>query len=204
MRTIFKTRFFRHRASLRLSRELSGAAAGRECRRFRALSVGCATGEEVYSLAMLLDTAARGSAGPREFSVTGADISATALQQARSGRYLMRRLAGIPDEFRDRYCRAVSATHFDIVESLRRRVRFAQINVRRQGKRHGERFNLVICQNLLIYYDRARRLEIVDRLAEYLLPGGALILGVGELLGWRHANMEKLCYPDTLAYRRTN
>jgi chemotaxis methyl-accepting protein methylase len=65
------------------------------------------------------------------------------------------------------------------------------------------RVNLIFCQNLLIYYDRARRLEIADRLAEYLLPGGVLILGVGELLDWQHANMEKLCYPDTLAYRRT-
>jgi chemotaxis protein methyltransferase CheR/type IV pilus assembly protein PilK len=44
----------------------------------------------------------------------------------------------------------------------------------------------------------------VDKLAEFLRPGGVLILGSGELLDWRNSNMEKVRYPDTLAYRRTN
>lgn len=202
--TVPETRFFRHCASLRLTRELRVQGAVGECQHYRVLSVGCATGEEPYSLAMLLDAGTDDLQCASGFSVTGADISTMALRHARRGRYLMRRMGDIPEEFRDRYCRMVSSSHFQIVEALRRRVHFTQINVRKPASGPVSRVNLIFCQNLLLYYDRARRLEIVDRLAEYLLPGGVLILGVCELLDWQHANMEKLCYPDTLAYRRTN
>jgi len=57
---------------------------------------------------------------------------------------------------------------------------------------------------MLIYYDRERRLEIVNSLAEFLSPGGVLVLGPGELLNWQHPHMEKVRYQDTLAYRRTD
>jgi chemotaxis methyl-accepting protein methylase len=63
--------------------------------------------------------------------------------------------------------------------------------------------NLIYCQNLLIYIDRERRKQIVDELVKFLQPGAVLILGPGELLDWQHSKMEKLCYPDTLAYRCT-
>jgi chemotaxis protein methyltransferase CheR/type IV pilus assembly protein PilK len=67
-----------------------------------------------------------------------------------------------------------------------------------------EKVDLVYCQNLLIYFDRDRRLQIVDELCEFLRPGGMLVIGSGELLNWRHSKMEKVCYADTLAYRRTD
>jgi chemotaxis protein methyltransferase CheR/type IV pilus assembly protein PilK len=202
--TVPETCFFRQRASLRLMRELRVQAAADNCPRYRVMSVGCATGEEPYSLAMSLDAGMHDLRGSRGFSVTGSDISTAALRHARRGRYLMRRLDDIPEDFRDRYCRVVSSRHFEIADFLRSRVHFTRINVRKPGNGTVAGVNLIFCQNLLIYYDRARRLEIVDRLAEYLLPGGVLILGAGELLDWRHANMERLCYPDTLAYRRSN
>ena len=66
------------------------------------------------------------------------------------------------------------------------------------------RMDLVFCQNLLIYFDRARRLEIVNDLCKFLRPGGMLVIGPGELLDWQHSNMEKVQYADTLAYRRTD
>ena len=61
----------------------------------------------------------------------------------------------------------------------------------------------IICQNVLIYYDRKRRLEIVNNLVKYLAPGGLIIFAVGELLHWDHPLMERFPYPNTLAYKRT-
>jgi chemotaxis protein methyltransferase CheR/type IV pilus assembly protein PilK len=55
---------------------------------------------------------------------------------------------------------------------------------------------------MLIYFDRERRVEILNNLVEHLLPGGVLILGAGEILGWQPPILEKIEFNDTLAFRR--
>ena len=199
--TVHETCFFRHRSSMQLVRELLPEAlddAG-----YLAWSVGCATGEEVYSLAMLIDDYLSGSQGERSFEVRGTDISLPSLQQARNGIYLNRRLQDIPGAFRQRYCQPVSDRRFRVSEQLRRQVCFSQLNLRDLAKAPMSGVNLIFCQNLLIYVDRERRMAIVNQLVEFLRPGGVLILGPGELLDWHHSKMERVRYPDTLAYRRT-
>ena len=61
--------------------------------------------------------------------------------------------------------------------------------------------DIIVCQNLLIYYDRARREQIVNNFVEHLTPGGILVLGVGELVNWSHPKLERLNYANTLAFR---
>jgi len=202
--TVHETCFFRHRASMHMVRDELVPAVLEKERGYLAWSVGCATGEEAYSLAMLIGGCVEAGGGEQYFGVTGTDISLPSLRQARQGVYINRRLGDIPQELQDRYCRPVSRTHFAITPQLRKRVCFAQLNLRDLGRAPMSSVNLIYCQNLLIYYDRDRRSAIVDRLAEFLRPGGVLILGSGELLDWRNPNMEKVRYPDTLAYRRTN
>jgi len=173
-------------------------------RGYLAWSVGCATGEEVYSLAMQIDDGLPAVPEKRLFGVTGTDISLPSLRHARNGIYLKRRLRGIPEAFQDRYCESVSDNRFQIAGQLRKRVCFSQLNLRDLAKAPMAKVDLIYCQNLLIYFDRERRLEVVADMVKFLRPGGVLILGPGELLDWHHSNMEKVRYPDTLAYRRTN
>ncbi len=202
--TVHETCFFRHQSSMQLVREqLNPEALGSDSG-YLAWSVGCATGEEPYSLAMQIDDSLSAEQGQRCFDVTGTDISLPSLQHARNGIYLKRRLRDIPGRFRNRYCQTVSANRFQITEQLRKRVSFTQLNLRDLERAPMAKVNLIYCQNLLIYFDRERRLEIVEGLVDFLQPGGVLILGPGELLDWRHSNMEKVRYPDTLAYRRTD
>jgi chemotaxis protein methyltransferase CheR/type IV pilus assembly protein PilK len=173
-------------------------------RDYLAWSVGCASGEEPYSLAMLLDAYKSDAAREYRFRVTGTDISLPSLRRAREGIYLGWRLRDVPVTYREQYCRVLSDRYFRITEELRSRVCFSRLNLRDLKNTSMPKFNLIFCQNLLIYYARRRRLEIVSDLAECLRPGGVLILGVGELLDWHNSNMEKVRYPDTLAYRRMN
>lgn len=202
--TVHETCFFRHQSSMRLvAEELVPQAFGRGGA-FRAWSVGCASGEETYSLAMLMDSCTADSRETLDWRVTGLDISKPALHLARQGVYLQRRLRDIPVAFQHRYCRQISGSHFRIVDGLREHVDFSRLNLRDLDAVGAQGLDLVYCQNLLIYYDRQRRIEIVDWLAACLRTGGALVLGPGELLDWKHLNMEKVRYPDTLAYRRTN
>jgi len=202
--TVHETCFFRHASSMQLVKE--AVLPDVICRRkvFNAWSVACSTGEEAYSLAMLIDNFVSGLDGKAQFSVTGTDISLPSLRQARAGRYPERRLKDIPGMFRDEYCTPVTQGQFGVADHLRKRVCFAQLNLRDVERAPMGGMDLVFCQNLLIYYDRDRRLEIVNSLSEFLSPGGVLVLGPGELLNWQHPHMEKVRYQDTLAYRRTD
>lgn len=202
--TVHETCFFRHASSMRLVEEVILPEAMHRGNNFQAWSVACSTGEEAYSLAMLIDRFCATRDGKVKFSVTGTDISLPALRQARAARYPRRRLKDIPEVLRERYCTSIRQGQFGMTDLLRKRVCIAQLNLRDVATAPMGRMDLVFCQNLLIYYDRDRRLDIVNSLSECLRPGGILVLGPGELLNWQHPHMEKVRYQDTLAYRRTD
>jgi chemotaxis protein methyltransferase CheR/type IV pilus assembly protein PilK len=202
--TVHETCFFRHESSMRLVQEMLIPAVLERRDQLLAWSVGCATGEETYSLAMMIDDCIHRLGERRQYGITGTDISLPSLQRAREGVYLMRRLKDISGDFQQKYCTRVSEKRFQINEALRKRVCFSQLNLRGLKSAPLARMNLIYCQNLLIYFDRERRLEIVNELCEFLRPGGMLVMGPGELLDWRHSKMEKVCYADTLVYRRTD
>ncbi|MDT8386104.1 MAG: protein-glutamate O-methyltransferase CheR [Thiogranum sp.] len=199
--TVHETRFFRHESSMELVSDVVREKLHRD-QPFNVWSVGCATGEEVYSLAMLLDAQFHRAGVQCLFGITGTDISLPALRSARSGIYANKRLQGIGAEFREKYCRAVSPKQFQVDERLRRRVCFTHLNLRDVQDAPFSDIDLIYCQNLLIYMDREKRIRIANALADRLRPGGVLILGPGELLGWPNPHMEKIRCDDTLAYRR--
>jgi type IV pilus assembly protein PilK len=62
--------------------------------------------------------------------------------------------------------------------------------------------DVIFCQNVLIYFRRFRKRDVVSHLAARLQIGGILVLGVGEVMDWQHPALERVDYPDTLAYRR--
>lgn len=62
--------------------------------------------------------------------------------------------------------------------------------------------DIIFCQNVLIYFRRFRKRDILANLAERLAPGGLMVLGLGEALDWAHPLLERVEFPDTLAFRR--
>jgi chemotaxis protein methyltransferase CheR/type IV pilus assembly protein PilK len=202
--TVHETFFFRHASSMRLVEEVVLPSVSDQGRNLQAWSVGCATGEEAYSLAMLMDFYGKDGGHEKLFGITATDISLPSLHHARNGIYLNRRLRDIRQDFQQHYCRKISDNRFEVRPELRDRVCFSQLNVRDVQRAPFSNLDLIYCQNLLIYYDREQRLQMVNQLACFLRAGGVLILGPGEILDWRHPNMEKVRYPDTLAYRRTD
>ncbi len=202
--TVHETSFFRHQSSMRLVAEKLIPRMLDSGSESTLWSVGCASGEETYSLAMLIDAFRQENPAASGCHLIGTDISQPALRSAREGVYLQRRLRDIPVAYQYRYCRKVSATHFQVVDELRQCVHFSYLNLRDLEASPLQEVDLIYCQNLLIYYDRQSRLDLVNALATRLRRGGVIVLGPGELLDWRNPNMDKLRYPDTLAYRRTH
>ncbi|PAV25321.1 methyltransferase [Tamilnaduibacter salinus] len=202
--TVQETRFFRDGEAFRLVSDYV-MTRPRDLLRHRPLeawSVGCSTGEEPYTLAMLLDQCMEQLALPPLFGITGSDISKPAIQKARDGLYGARKLAGMDEAMRSRYFQPAGADQWQVIPSVRQRVCFTRLNVLdlKNAPMHG--MNIIFCQNLLIYFRRWRRREIVKRLTECLAPGGLLVLGQGELDDWQHPSLQRVPSDNVLAWIR--
>jgi chemotaxis protein methyltransferase CheR len=148
----------------------------------RVWSVGCATGEEAYTLAMLAAEAFQ--PGPAPVEVLGTDISSAALARAHEGCYRTVRTRGLPVELHDRYLES-EGDRFAVSPALRWLTRFCRHNVVHDpAPPTGETpFDLIVCRNLLIYFEPATAEQVVRSLTGALHPGGALILGAADQLG---------------------
>lgn len=189
--TVHETRFFRNpEAYAAVARYLRGREGSFSVQRAcDCWSVGCSTGEEPYSLAMLLDRQLTERSLAAHFNVTGSDISLPVLARAREGMYQTRRVNEIEREYRERYFESVSADYQQIKIDLRRRVCFAQVNVLELRNTPMRDLQIIFCHNMLIYFRRWLRVQVLEQLARRLRPGGLLVIGLGEISGWSHPDM---------------
>jgi len=201
--TVQETRFFRHRPSFDvLESYLSERLRQGMTKPWELWSVGCASGEEPYSLAISAAEVLRDSEFPDHFEVTGTDISLNALSKARDGQYGARRLEQLDADLCQRYFLAQADGRFKVVSDLAARVCCARLNVLELAKAPMSGMDVIFCQNLLIYFRRWRRREILNRLAERLVPGGLLVVGVGEVAGWQHPDLIPVADERVLAFTR--
>ncbi|QID16807.1 protein-glutamate O-methyltransferase [Nitrogeniibacter mangrovi] len=161
-------------------------------------SAACSSGEEVYTLAMVL---AEHLGLERPWRITGTDLSTRVLALARSGHYPMSRARGLPEYYLKKYClkgvRSAEGT-FLIAPELRARTRFAQVNLIEPLPK-GEPCDVIFLRNVMIYFDPATKRQVVDALIDRLRPGGHLIVGHSETL---HGFSERLRLVRPTIYRR--
>jgi len=201
--TNHETSFFRHPPSfdaLRTQILPALRAARPPGSRISLWSAGCSTGQEAYSIAMCaLDDDAGG-----EFTVWGGDISHQAIKTARQGRYGPRAVATVPDEYRQRFMRAVSTpagTEYEVADDVRRRVRFMTANlVEPDGFRPSH--DVVVCHNVLIYFSPAAVTRAVTWLASCVAQGGYLLLGPGEAPNDRPPGLDPIVINGVRAFQR--
>jgi chemotaxis protein methyltransferase CheR len=164
-----------------LVREILGPLAeASPARKPRVWSAACATGEEPYSIAMLL--AERGLLDRVE--IVASDVSARSLATARAGEYGQRALRSqvkIPPSA----WRWITKKNDRIVisEEIRRAVDFRRINLLDRGTIEGlGSFDVIVCRNVLIYFQDATARRVIDALTRALVPNGTLLVGVSESL----------------------
>lgn len=202
--TVQETRFFRHPPSFAL---LSCYMQQRcdvrnDAQPWSLWSVGCASGEETYSLAICAAEALTRSGDEAQYGVIGTDISLSALARSRDGFYSHRRLEHLASDLRERYFQLLPDDRFQVLPSLAARVCFARLNVLELAGAPMSNMDVIFCQNLLIYFRRWRRREILNRLAERLAPGGLLVIGAGEVVGWQHPELVPVADSQVLAFTR--
>ncbi|MEO1900684.1 MAG: CheR family methyltransferase [Alcanivorax sp.] len=202
--TVQETSFFRHPGSFALVQEFVDRFAAERPggATLNAWSVGCSTGEEAYSLAMLINERFAASGKPLFYGITGTDISLPTLAKARRGLFPRRRVEQIDPALRAAYFSDADGRHQQVAQTLRERVCFAYLNVLNLDQAPMDNMDLIFCQNMLIYFRRWRKRQIVNRLAGRLAPGGLLVLGPGEITDWQDPRLERVQFADTLAFRR--
>ncbi|MDZ4761702.1 MAG: protein-glutamate O-methyltransferase CheR [Alphaproteobacteria bacterium] len=178
--TTGETHFFRDKTPFEHLREavLPALAAARRGGRIRLWSAGCSTGQEPYSIAMMLDQQPMLTGGvPVEIVAT--DLSDRALEKARAGLYTQFEVQrGLPIQMLMHYF----TQHDDqwrISERLRLQVTFRKLNLLDALSAVGK-VDIVFCRNVLTYFDAATRSDVLNKIAEQMAPGGYLVLGATE------------------------
>jgi chemotaxis protein methyltransferase CheR len=195
-----ETRFFRHKAHVSALRRVvvpELAALRAEAKRVRAWSAGCATGEEAYTLAILL---AGGLGAGWTVEVVATDISDDALAHAERGRYPKQAVANVPEADRRRWFHA-AGDGVEVAPELRAMVRFEQRNLLEPLQPRG--LDVIFCRNVLIYFDGEARTRVLDRLIESLDPGGFLFLGYAETLRGHGDPLTAIRTSDGVVYQKS-
>lgn len=181
--TTNETYFFREARHFELLREQALAARPqlRAGAPFRVWSAACSSGEEPYSIAMVLADVL----GNAPWEVVASDISTRVLQRARSGHYPMERATHVPQDYLRRFClkgiREQQGTLL-VERALRQRVAFRQVNLNTELPTDLGGFDAVFLRNVMIYFNGDTKRQVVARIASRLKPEGIMFIGHAESL----------------------
>ncbi|WP_372843483.1 protein-glutamate O-methyltransferase CheR [Psychrobacter sp.] len=225
---IHESRFFRHLPSINFVTEC--AEQHQHAKRITAdasemfciWSVGCASGQETWSLAMSL--AAKQLSN---YTILGTDVSQQVLAQARVGQYDAKQQALIPpycqqfvqpllpaamaDEanidnagnaFIDKAKVSNSTGYWQVTATLKSQVRFALHNIMDEKPPTAHLQQMIVCQNMLLYFRKFDQRDILARLSKQCAVGGYIILAPGEALFWRPSNMRRIAHPHLNAWQK--
>lgn len=151
-------------------------------RTIKVWSAGCSSGEEPYTLAIVLSNFAESNPG-FDYSIIGTDISTQILQKAVNAVYKEERVANIPiDTKRKYFLRSKDRVEptVKVVSDLRKRVRFGRLNFMEPSYNISDTFDVLFCRNVLIYFDRETQEKVIQKLCEKLKPNGYFFLGHSE------------------------
>lgn len=201
-----ETYFFREEAQLQIVAEhiIPQLKAKKQLggqRKIRIYSAGCSSGEEAYTLAMVLLESGQ-LLWDWDLLVTGLDIDPEMITRAKEGIYSGRAFQSTPQHYLDKYF-SRSGESYKVKESLRSITRFEERNLLQlEPLLATERADIIFCRNVFIYFNDETIRKIVDSFAELLQPEGYLFLGHSESLSRITSRYEPIRHPGAIVYRK--
>ncbi|MDY4673473.1 MAG: protein-glutamate O-methyltransferase [Treponema sp.] len=161
------------------------AAQGRG--KIKLWSAGCSTGQEPYTLSMVMSEFIRQNptSSIRDYSVLATDISTKVLDKAASAIYPMDAVRGIPTEIMHQYFlkgKNPSNPSVRLKQEIRNRVNFMRLNFMDDDYGFRDTLQIIFCRNVLIYFDKTNQERVINQFLRYLEPGGYLFLGHSETI----------------------
>lgn len=183
--TINVTEFFRDQVvwdslKVRVMKPMIESKKQGRSRTIRLWSAGCATGEEPYSMLMLLFDMLGRDASHFLITAFATDLDPDALAHAERGVYDLEKQKRIPPSYKSRFTKPVGDRQFEVVPEVRRRVQFRQRNLFDPPLQRA--VDLIMCRNVFIYLDRDEQAKVLQSFMEALTRGGYLVLGRSEKL----------------------
>jgi len=203
--TVKETRFFRQTAAYDCMADYveSVVSRGPAPKELSFWSAGCSNGRELYSMAMVMESVLARHPPWLQWHGIGTDISFNAISEAQQATYRESAVRSIPRRYRDLYMEKFGSQDWKISESIRARTHFFHSNLLHVNSAPFADFNIIFCQNVLIYFEREKQRWIIDQLVDRLRTGGLLILGAGEDAGWLNNSMSRMQFPGVCAYKKT-
>lgn len=149
-------------------------------------SVAASTGQEAYTLAMVMEAFEKENKHPFTYKILATDISETVLGIARTGIYTERQSGKIPEQYKRSYClrsKDLSQKTIRIKPELRQKVQFRRLNLMDTTYPITKKYQIVFCRNVFIYFDRPTQKKVLERIYTHLAPGGYLFMGHSENIG---------------------
>ena len=154
-------------------------------------------------MAMVVESAVSRSKPWLQWHGIGTDISFNAIHQAQRALYPEDAVRFIPAEYRERFMGYGQSEERIVAEAISARTHFFHSNLLHVDSAPFADFNIIFCQNTLIYFEREWQRWIIDQLVKRLRVGGMLILGAGEDVSWLGQNVRRLQWPGVCAYTKT-
>lgn len=205
--TVGETYFFREKRSFEVLEQhiLPALLHTRAEKQLRIWSAGCCTGEEPYSISMLLD---RLIPSPETWNITllATDINPEFLRKAREGVYSDWSFRDTPDWFRERYFNRGKNASYEVHELIRKRVTFAYLNfaddVYPSVTNNTHSMDVIFCRNVLMYFSAERAKKAVENLYRSLLDGGWLIVSPTETSNSLFSAFTAVEFPGVVLYQK--
>jgi chemotaxis protein methyltransferase CheR len=165
-------------------------------------SMPCSSGEEPYSIAFyLLENWNR--VDEFDIEIVASDIDTEVIKKAKDGVYADRALQYVPDRAIEKYLNCLEPGKFQVVEELRRSIKFSQANLVDMADNNSFRgFHVIFCRNLLIYFDDLSRREAAESIFAALSPGGFVCLGHSESMSRISSLFALRKFPEAIVYQK--
>jgi chemotaxis protein methyltransferase CheR len=170
---------------------LPGLKASVTSHDLRIWSAGCSSGEEPYTIEMLLQDFFGTERDLWDMKVLATDISQKALGLARRGIYTEEQMEKVPSQWRKMYFRELGGGQWEISRRVRDEVIFRAFNLMEEKFPFQKPFHVIFCRNVMIYFDRKTKTQLIRKFYDIAEPGGYLIVGHSESIGrdetdWRY------------------
>lgn len=176
-----------------LEKEILPQISARESKAvYRVWCAGCSSGEECYTLAMKFRDIQERKGNMPPVNILATDIAEEMLERARNGIYPIRELDSIPKKWQKSYCRKLDDKRFEMNPLLKRDIRFKNHNLL-EANIMEEKFDLILCRNVMIYFDKESKMKLIRRFENCLKPEGYLFIGHAELIPRDKTELEFVC-----------
>jgi len=194
--TTNETDFFREGKHFEIltNQILSELVVEKQIQELNVWSVAASTGQESYTLAMILEDFLSGHQSFR-YRILGTDISEKVLRIAETGIYTENQIKKIPPAMKTRYCmkslnREEKTIRFK--PDIREKIMFRRMNLMDESYPIKKKYHIVFCRNVFIYFDRQTQKKVLDRIYSHMAPGGYLFMGHSENIGSTHLPLKSI------------